>query len=166
MPSMLNLSLWIFFIIWEVSKDNRLATVGNRSVCNSKYSTRPVEIPLYPAPLRCQSGATRGWAFDVRTMMCCTSLQVSEGLWKDQTGRETHSHTCRLGLCGVVCGRAAYLASNVRAMTPAATEAESELSNLARLQLCFGPSVTCWGPQSYLSSQYLTDLYVRHTVRG
>lgn len=48
-------------------------------------------IPRYPAPLLCQSGAVRWWAFDVRTIMCCTSLQVSKGLRKGQTEKNHHT---------------------------------------------------------------------------
>lgn len=103
-------------------------------------------LPLYPAPLTCQSGAWRWWAFDVLTIMCCTSLQVREGLRKGQTERNitlpSPYHTCMDGFS--VCGSAAYLASKVRAMTPAATEEEREVSGRARLQLSRGPRVTCW----------------------
>lgn len=46
------------------------------------------------------------------------------------------------------------MASKVRAMTPAAMEAEREVSDLARLQLCCGPNVTCRGPDLFSFSVF------------
>lgn len=78
--------------------------------------------------------------------MCCTSLQVSKGLQRPNRGRrECRSvpvHSSWVGLC--VGGRA-YLASRVRAMTPAAMEAEREVPGCARVQPRSGPRVTCRG---------------------
>lgn len=55
-------------------------------------------------------------------------------------------------------GRAAYLASKVRAMTPAAMEEESEVLDLARLQRRSGPSVTCRGHQMLLANISLSTI--------
>lgn len=105
-------------------------------------------VPLYPAPFTRQSGALRWWAFDVRTIMCCTSLQVSKGLNVQEKETTCSRHpiaqidlnmSCMYGCC---YWRAAYLASKVRAMTPAATEAAREVPDWAVLQLCCGPTVT------------------------
>lgn len=64
-------------------------------------------------------------------------------------------------VCGGRGGGDAYLASRVRAMMPAATEEEREVSDLARLQLCRGPSVACRGHQScsalIINSVHLQD---------
>lgn len=79
--------------------------------------------------------------------MCCTSLQVSKGLQRPNRGRrECRSvpvHSSWVGL--YVGGRAAYLASRVRAMTPAAMEAEREVPGCTRVQPRSGPRVTCTG---------------------
>lgn len=84
--------------------------------------------------------------------MCCTSLQVSKGLQRPNRGRrECRSvpvHSTRVGL--YVGGRAAYLASRVRAMTPAAMEAEREVPGCARVQP--RSEVTCTGRHDCLVS--------------
>lgn len=90
--------------------------------------------------------------------MCCTSLQVSKGLRRPGPNRDKHhdpitrSYLLTVPAClDFVCGRAAYLASKVRAKTPAAMEEESEVPDLVRLQLRCGPNVTCRGHQIFLA---------------
>ena len=49
----------------------------------------------------------------------------------------------------------AYLASRVRAITPAAMAAEREVSDSTRLQVSCGPSVICCGPDPIYLFIYL-----------
>lgn len=154
---LIKLSLLIFFII---SFESILLKKYAKSEIKNNYwklCSNTILIPLYPAPLTCQSGATRWWAFDVLTIMCCTSLHVSRGLRKGY--REKNSilssphYTFDCMYVWTVCvwgvGGAAYLASKVRAMTPAAMEAARDVPDWARLQLCWGPKITCGGVQVF-----------------
>lgn len=70
----------LFFKLWLVNKEQS---------CSFHTSRKQVvaSIPLYPAPFLCQSGAARRCVLDVRTMMCCTSLQESEGLKTEESER-------------------------------------------------------------------------------
>lgn len=45
-------------------------------------------------------------------------------------------------------------------MTPAATAAESEVSDSTRQQLCCGPNVTCWRPDVWLLFLSFVLLYL------